>query len=242
MPIATMKIQVLLVGAVAVMHMFASPAQADLIAKLQANEKYTTLMSFLSEANLTDALASAVQRYGSVTIFAPDNAAFEKAFSNKFSLQCFDFNGPNGTDILKAILLHHVVIGKYSTFNDGQKLDTLLEKSKLNISIVDKRITPQQYVQVNSVAAIEDNQGVVHGINGILIPPQIKIPKCTAAAPAPAPAPATATATTPSGVTGNTTEIFAPSSGPSPAPDSASTLMIGSGVLGLLVASLMLLF
>ncbi|KKG50757.1 fasciclin domain-containing protein [Methanosarcina mazei] len=121
---------------------------------------YTTFASLVRDAGLEETLNE-----GTYTVFAPTDEAFDAL--------------PEGTledlladeQALTDVLTYHVVEGEYmaSDLEDGQTLTTV-QSATLPVSIADDEVTigTATVVEPDIVAS----NGVVHGIDAVLIPPE----------------------------------------------------------------------
>ncbi|KKH52848.1 fasciclin domain-containing protein [Methanosarcina mazei] len=121
---------------------------------------YTTFASLVRDAGLEDTLNE-----GTYTVFAPTDEAFDAL--------------PEGTledlladeQALTDVLTYHVVEGEYmaSDLEDGQTLTTV-QSATLPVSSADDEVTigTATVVEPDIVAS----NGVVHGIDAVLIPPE----------------------------------------------------------------------
>ncbi|KAK9700866.1 hypothetical protein K7432_011992, partial [Basidiobolus ranarum] len=117
----------------------------------------TALVDALTKASL----AQTVDELKGATIFAPTNDAFTKANA-----------GSLNTTALADILKYHVVTPsvKYSSdLKDGDKLTTV-QGGVLNVKITDGSVTINGVKVV--VANVLTSNGVVHVVEGVLIPGQ----------------------------------------------------------------------
>lgn len=129
------------------------------------SKDHTTLVTAVKAAELVDALSNA----GPFTVFAPTNAAFDK-------LPAGTVDGLLKTekkDELTTILQYHVSLGvfKPDMFQDGQ---TIGQVDGGNISISKK--TDGIYVNGTSkiIASIPAANGIVHVVDGVLLPAAVK--------------------------------------------------------------------
>jgi uncharacterized surface protein with fasciclin (FAS1) repeats len=122
---------------------------------------HTTLVTAVTAAGLVETLQGA----GPFTVFAPTNAAFA-------ALPAGTVEGllkPEKKAALTGILTYHVVAGsvKAADLKDGQKVKTLQGK-ELTVSIKDGK------VKINganvTAADLEAGNGIVHVIDGVLLP------------------------------------------------------------------------
>ena len=130
---------------------------------VSANENYKFLKLALIRAGLVDA----VSKPGTLTVFAPDNAAFAAAgFPNADAINNAD------PEVLKSILLYHVVGTKITSGQiptaDNTPVATLAGKDIFVTKKSDK-------ISVNGVpvvaADIKASNGVIHAISKVLVPP-----------------------------------------------------------------------
>ena len=118
-------------------------------------------MSALKAANLV----STLEGKGPFTVFAPTNQAFSDIQPTVDKLL-----EPANKDELTKVLTYHVVPGTYTSadLKDGQKLKTV-EGQDLTVSI--KGGTVKVNDATVEKADIETSNGVVHIIDGVLVPP-----------------------------------------------------------------------
>lgn len=136
-----------------------APAACMTIAQIVATDpNFSTLATALEAAGLTNTLKS-----GSYTVFAPTNAAFAKLPSDTLAMAL------NDTDLLRSILLYHVVPGKVSakqvmgmtsgmTAQGGSFLVTM---SGSKVMIDNATVTKADMIACN---------GIVHVIDTVLMP------------------------------------------------------------------------
>jgi uncharacterized surface protein with fasciclin (FAS1) repeats len=123
---------------------------------------HTTLVKALQQAELVDVLANP----GPFTVFAPNNAAFDKL--------------PKGTleDLMKAekkadlqnILQYHVTTSalKADFFKDGQTIG-MVNGDNITISVKDGKVILNNSATI--VGSVQASNGMVHIIDGVLLPP-----------------------------------------------------------------------
>ncbi len=134
------------------------PADLQSIVEIAVNTpELSTLVGALQAADLVDALSGD----GPFTVFAPTNAAFD-------ALDAI----PSG-DALKEVLLYHVASGK---FNAEELLTketvTTLQGEQVTIEIFDGEVILNESIKV-AIADVEASNGIVHVIEGVLIPPSL---------------------------------------------------------------------
>jgi len=139
--------------------------QPDIVTLAASSPKFSTLVGLVKRAGLVSALSGP----GSLTVFAPTNAAFAKVPKTTLDALAAD------KQLLRSVLTYHVLkgavpAGKVLTLN-GKKVRTL------NGAKVTIRITGQTrksvYVNNSKVvkADLRASNGIVHAINRVLIPP-----------------------------------------------------------------------
>ncbi|MEM8559195.1 MAG: fasciclin domain-containing protein [Bacteroidota bacterium] len=122
----------------------------------------STLETAVIAADLVDALSAA----GPITVFAPTNGAFGDLPEGTVA----SLVEPENKAQLRSILKYHVVAGKLTAadLSDGQMLETLTG-DMLTVSITDAG------VMINGAkvarADVMASNGVVHVIDGVLLPP-----------------------------------------------------------------------
>lgn len=141
----------------------APAAQQNLVEVAQGNPNYSTLVQAVQAAGLGDALSGD----GPFTVFAPSNAAF-----NDLPDETLDFLlQPENRDLLADILKYHVVPERVPSSDlETGALDTL--NGGLAV-----RVDPDRVIVNNASVVAPDvpaSNGVIHGINRVLIPPDIR--------------------------------------------------------------------
>jgi len=123
---------------------------------------HSTLVKALQQAELVDVLANP----GPFTVFAPTNAAFDKL--------------PAGTldGLMKAekkadlqnILQYHVTTSslKADFFKDGQTIG-MVNGDNVTITVKDGKVILNNSATI--VASVQGSNGMVHVIDGVLLPP-----------------------------------------------------------------------
>ena len=139
--------------------------------------QFSTLIAAIDAAGLGDTL----EGEGPFTVLAPTDAAFEEAFE---ALGIDPAELLADTKTLTAILTYHV-LGQAADSQlvatlDGQSVETVNGQS-VDINVVDGQIMTNEATVV-SADLVADN-GVVHVINGVLLPPDIAEVLGAAAAP-----------------------------------------------------------
>lgn len=126
------------------------------------SKDHTTLVTAVKAAELVDALSNA----GPFTVFAPTNAAFDKLPAGTVE----GLLKPEKKDDLTTILQYHVSLGvfKPEMFTDGQSIGQV-DGGNITISVKPDGI----YVNGTNkiIATIPAANGIVHVIDGVLLPP-----------------------------------------------------------------------
>ena len=132
---------------------------------------FTTLTTAVVTAELLPALMNPL---GTFTVFAPTNAAFDAAATALGT----DLAGILALPNLADILLYHVVGSEAlaASLTDGQ-LITTLQGTDVIVDLVNPNVFINQAQVVT--ADIEGGNGVVHVINGVLLPASVSINEVT---------------------------------------------------------------
>ncbi|WP_342678790.1 fasciclin domain-containing protein [Methanofollis sp. UBA420] len=145
--------------------------ETDIFRTLNTMPEYSVLRELLLLAGLDQTLATE----GPYTLFAPDNTAFATSLTK-------DQTNAIRADpaLLEPVLLYHVVEGTY-TATDLQNVTSLttLEGSTLKVTV------SGDTVMVNGATVVEADimatNGVIHGIDAVLLPPDVTMPWTTTA-------------------------------------------------------------
>jgi uncharacterized surface protein with fasciclin (FAS1) repeats len=138
-------------------------ATADIVDTLVADGRFATLISALEAAGLDEALRGA----GPFTVFAPTDDAFAALPAGTLDELLAD---PTGA--LTGVLSYHVVPEAALTtveFEDGEKGETLLEDESVLVWIGSD---DEFYVESVKIidTDVEATNGVIHVIEGVLVP------------------------------------------------------------------------
>lgn len=122
-------------------------------------------LSTLVKAVQTAGLATSLSNAGPFTVFAPLNTAFDKLPAGTVD----DLLKPENNGKLTDILGHHTYVGviKAEQFTDGQNLGMVDGKS-VTIKMVDGK--PTVNGTINIVASVPASNGIVHVIDGVILP------------------------------------------------------------------------
>ncbi len=137
--------------------------EKDIVETAMAADGFATLVQAVQAGGLTDTLKAP----GPFTVFAPTDAAFDALPEG--ALQ--DLLKPENVRKLQDILKYHVVAGRLdsSAVADADQVETVLGES-IEVSVSEDgavMIGGAEVVQ----ADIECSNGVIHGIDAVLLPP-----------------------------------------------------------------------
>jgi len=128
---------------------------------------FTTFVTVVKDAGLE----STLNEGGPYTVFAPTNEAFEKLPAGTLD------NLENNKELVNNVLTYHVVSGEYRAANLADMSNpvlTTLEGGTLPVNVTeDGNITVGNATVVTSNIAADN--GVIHGIDEVLIPPNITV-------------------------------------------------------------------
>ncbi len=128
------------------------------------SKDHSTLVAALKAADLVEALS----KEGPFTVFAPTNAAFNKLPAGTLD----DLLKPENKGDLANILKYHVSLGvfKAADFIDGQIIGQI-NGNDVKMSVKNGKVMINGATVVASVPA---SNGIVHVIDGVLLPPPTK--------------------------------------------------------------------
>jgi PGF-CTERM protein len=128
---------------------------------VSTNADFSTLESLLQQANLTATLNNTTKNY---TVLAPDNAAFAKLNNTTLA------NLKNNSTALKQVLLNHVIDGKVNFTSNGTV--TTLAGYSIPYTVNGTKVQfAGPYNATVTVANINATNGVIKGIDSVLVPP-----------------------------------------------------------------------
>jgi transforming growth factor-beta-induced protein len=140
---------------------------ADVVA---GNDDFSTLLAAVEAAGLTDALADPE---ATLTVFAPTNAAFEAALAD-LGLTAEELLAD--TETLTSILTYHVLdeaVTSQDLADAGSEeipVETL-SGEELVVVVGDSGVTFQGQTAMVTTADVDASNGVIHIIDGVLLPP-----------------------------------------------------------------------
>lgn len=137
-------------------------SQKDIVKVASASADHTTLVAAVQAAGLVNVLANA----GPFTVFAPTNAAFD-------ALPAGTVEGllkPEKKADLENILQYHVAVAVYKPemIKDGQIIN-MANGDNINLSVKDGKIMVNGSATV--VGTVQATNGIIHVIDGVLLPP-----------------------------------------------------------------------
>lgn len=138
------------------------PMDPDNIVSIAIGSKdHTTLVAALQAADYVRSVANP----GPLTVFAPTNAAFGKLPAGTVE----GLVKPEKQTELRDILKYHVAAAVYeqSALKDGMQLG-MANGKKVTFHVVDGKLKVND---ANVVASIRASNGIVHVIDGVLLPP-----------------------------------------------------------------------
>ncbi len=147
--------------------------QPNLVSLAASQENLSTLVTAVKAADLVDTLSGE----GPFTVFAPDNAAFDKLPEGTVSTLV----QPGNKETLQSILTYHVVSGEVSAADlielinssDGMARVETVNGGSLSAKLADgKVILTDAKGNMSTVTAtdIEASNGVVHLIDTVVMP------------------------------------------------------------------------
>lgn len=139
-------------------------AANDIVAVASSTEGFSTLVAAINAAGLVETL----QGEGPFTVFAPNDEAFAALPAGLLEKLLL----PENIEVLKSILLYHVVAGKVMSTDVTTGDATTAEGSTLALDTTSG-------VMVNDAtviaADVEASNGVIHVINKVLVPPTVDL-------------------------------------------------------------------
>ncbi len=137
----------------------------DVVKVAVGSKDHTTLVAALKQADLVTSLSNA----GPFTVFAPTNAAFDKLPAGTVD----GLMKPDQKEALQNILQYHVTLAamKAESFTDGQVLG-MVNGDKVTVNIKDGKVMLNNSATI--VVSIVASNGIVHVIDGVLLPPANK--------------------------------------------------------------------
>jgi uncharacterized surface protein with fasciclin (FAS1) repeats len=137
----------------------------DVVKVAVGSKDHTTLVAALKQAELVSSLSNA----GPFTVFAPTNAAFDKLPAGVVE----GLMKPEKKEDLQNILQYHVTLSamKAESFTNGQVLG-MVNGDNVTVTIKDGKVILNNSATI--VASVAASNGMVHVIDGVLLPPAKK--------------------------------------------------------------------
>ncbi|HEY2347756.1 MAG TPA: fasciclin domain-containing protein [Puia sp.] len=137
----------------------------DVVKIAVSSKDHTTLVAALKQADLVTSLSNA----GPFTVFAPTNIAFDHLPVGTVDNLMEDANKED----LRNVLQYHVSLGvlKTESFQDGQVLG-MVNGDNISVRVKDGKITLNNAVHI--IASIPASNGIIHVVDGVLLPPPAK--------------------------------------------------------------------
>jgi uncharacterized surface protein with fasciclin (FAS1) repeats len=140
-------------------------SQKDVVKVAVGSPAHTTLVAAVKAADLVDVLSNA----GPFTVFAPTNAAFDKLPKGTVETLL----KPENKEKLADILQYHVAVGGYKEemLTDG-KVINMANGGNVTIMVKDGKILLNGSATL--AGTVQASNGIVHVIDGVLLPPLAK--------------------------------------------------------------------
>lgn len=137
----------------------------DIVKVAVGSKDHTTLVAALKQAELVTSLSNA----GPFTVFAPTNAAFDKLPAGTVDGLMKDDKKAD----LQNILQYHVAVAGYKSENlkDGQVIG-MANGDNITLSMKDGKVMVNGTASI--IASIQATNGIIHVIDGVLLPPAKK--------------------------------------------------------------------
>jgi len=138
---------------------------SDIVELASATDNLSTLVTAVQAGGLVETL----QGDGPFTVFAPTNAAFEALPKGILDMLL----KPENKELLVSVLTYHVVPGKVmsSELEDGMKAETV-EGNPVTVSLKGGKAMID--IATVTTADVEASNGVVHIIDAVILPPDVK--------------------------------------------------------------------
>ncbi len=145
----------------------------NIVGVAAGNADFSTLVAAVKAAALVETLSGE----GPFTVFAPNNAAFDK-------LPAGTVDGllkPESLEKLKAVLTYHVVSGKFDAAtvidainkNNGKYTVTTVQGGKIVLSLMDGKVMLTDANGGSAMVVLADvaaSNGVIHAIDTVVMP------------------------------------------------------------------------
>ncbi|WP_090125194.1 fasciclin domain-containing protein [Lutibacter oricola] len=141
---------------------------ADFVVANSSN--YSSLLAALQQADLVTTLSGT----DNFTVFAPDNAAFSKFLSDNGFASLEDVP----TDILKQVLLNHVISGVVKSTDLSTGYVSTLSTATPNMENINMFVNTTGGVMLNGISSVTNadnmvDNGVIHLVNEVIALPTV---------------------------------------------------------------------
>lgn len=145
----------------------------NIVGVASANADFSTLVAAVAAAELVETLSGE----GPFTVFAPNNAAFEKLPAGTVDTLL----KPESKDLLTSVLTYHVVAGKFEAAavieainsNNGKFEVTTVQGQKITLGLVDGKVVLTDAKGGKATVILADvaaSNGVIHAIDTVVMP------------------------------------------------------------------------
>ena len=140
-------------------------SEKNVVQIAEESKDHSTLVKAVVAGELVDALSNA----GPFTVFAPTNEAFDKLPAGTLD----NLLKPENKADLQSILQYHVSLGVFKTENmqDGQTIGQV-NGDNITLSVKDGKVTLNGNVHI--LGSVQASNGMVHIVDGVLLPPAKK--------------------------------------------------------------------
>jgi uncharacterized surface protein with fasciclin (FAS1) repeats len=138
------------------------------------NGSFGTLVAAVTAANLVETLSSP----GPFTVFAPTDDAFAALPEGLVDCLLLEEN----VDALTAILTYHVVAGEVMSTDLTTGPVETVQGEEIAVDVTDGVVLNESVNVV--IADVPASNGVIHAIDGVLVPPSIDVPAFLETCPA----------------------------------------------------------
>lgn len=149
----------------------ANPKTAEaqnIVTIASGNASFSTLTKAVAAAGLAETLSGE----GPFTVFAPTDAAFQALERQRPGI-LQQLLKPENRDTLVKILTYHVVPGRVLSSNLRSGEVNTVEKGAVNVRVTGNRVTVNN-ARVTQ-ADISASNGVIHVIDKVLLPPDLRL-------------------------------------------------------------------
>ncbi|MCL6460393.1 Uncaracterized surface protein containing fasciclin (FAS1) repeats [Flavobacterium micromati] len=151
----------------------AAAETGNIVDVASANADFSTLVTAVKAANLVETLSGD----GPFTVFAPNNAAFDKLAKNTLD----DLLKPENAEKLKSILTYHVVAGKFDAATviaainkgNGKHSVTTVNGGTISLSLSDGKVMLTDENAGTATVILADvgaSNGLIHAIDTVVMP------------------------------------------------------------------------